>query len=64
MVVTGAILPKKYANEITRHEQKKTILSHATSVGNKSKQEEDRKPFFMSTIVSILSSPSKKADQN
>ena len=35
MAVTGTILPKQYANVITRHEQKKTILSHATSVGNK-----------------------------
>ena len=30
MAVTGAIFPKKYANAITRHEQKKQILSHAT----------------------------------
>ena len=39
--VTGTIFPKRYANVITRHEQKK-ILSHATSVGNKRKQTEDR----------------------
>ena len=38
MVVTGTILPKRYANVITRHEQKKKILSHATSIGNKRKQ--------------------------
>ena len=37
MEVTGAILPKQCANEITRHEQKKKILSNATSVGNKQK---------------------------
>ena len=42
MAVTGTILPKIYANVITRHEQKQ-ILSHATSVGNKRKQTEDRK---------------------
>ena len=41
MAVTGAILPKQYANAITWHEQNKTILSHATSVGNKLKQTED-----------------------
>ena len=56
MAVTGAISPKKYANAITRHEQKK-ILSHATSVGNKQKQTEDRKDFVISNIVSIVSSP-------
>ena len=35
MAVTGTILPKQYANVITGHEQKKKILSHAKSVGNK-----------------------------
>ena len=43
MAVTGTIFPKRYANVITGHEQKKKILSHATSVGNKQKQTEDRK---------------------
>ena len=43
MAVTGNILPKRYDNVITRHEQKKKILSHATSIGNKRKQTEDRK---------------------
>ena len=38
MAVTGTILPKRYANVITRHEQKKQILSHATSIGNKQKK--------------------------
>ena len=38
MAVTGTILPKQYANIITRHK-----LSHATSVGNKRKQTEYRK---------------------
>ena len=33
--VTGAIFPKKYANAITQHEQRKKILSHATSIGTK-----------------------------
>ena len=51
MFVTGTILPKLYANVITRHEQKKTIFSHATSIGNKRKQIEDRKTFFISNIV-------------
>ena len=64
MAVTGTIFPKQYANVITRHEQKKKILSHATYVGNKQKQIEDRKTFFISNIVSIVSSPSKKTDQN
>ena len=52
MAVTGTILPKQYFNVITRHEQKKKILSHATSVGNKRKQTEDRKTFLISNIVS------------
>ena len=64
MAVTGTIFPKQYSNVITRHEQKKNILSHATSVGNKRKQTEDRKTFFISNIVSIVSSPSKETDQN
>ena len=37
MAVTGTILPKLYANVITRHEQKKQILSHVTSIGNNRK---------------------------
>ena len=48
MAVTGTILPKRYANVITRHEQKKKILSHATTVGNKRKQIEDRNFFVIS----------------
>ena len=39
-------------------------MSHATSVGNKRKQTEDRKYLLMSNIVSIVSSPSRKAHQN
>ena len=39
-------------------------MSHATSVGNKQKQIEDRNFFVISNIVSIVSSPSKKTDQN
>ena len=35
LAVTGTILPKRYANVITGHEQKKKTLSHATSIGNK-----------------------------
>ena len=54
----------KNANAMTRHEQKKCFLSHATSVGNKQKQTAYRKAFFISNIFSIVSSPSKKADQN
>ena len=54
----------KNANAMTRHEQKKCFLSHATSVDNKQKQTEDIKAFVISNIVSIVSSPSKKADQN
>ena len=44
--------------------KKEKILSHATSVGNKRKQIEDRKTFVVSNIVSIVTSPSKKTDQN
>ena len=64
MALTGAILPKIYAGVITRHEQNKTILSHAISVGNKQKQIEHRRTFFMSNILSTVSYPSKKADNN
>ena len=64
MEVTGTILPKLYANVITRHKQKKKILSHATSVGNKRKKTEDRKTFVISNIVSIVTSPTKKTDHN
>ena len=64
MEVNGTIFPKQYANVITQHEQKKKILSHATSVGNKRKQTEDRKTFFISNIVSIVTSPTKKTDHN
>ena len=39
-------------------------ISHATSIGNKQKQTEDRKTFVISNIVSIVSSTSKKIDQN
>ena len=62
MAVTGAIFPKIYANAITENEQKKKMLSHATSVGNKQKQTEDKKYFFVSNIVYIVSSLSKKSD--
>ena len=55
---------KKYANAINRHEQKKKKLSHATSIGNKRKKTEDRKTVVISNIVSIVSSPSNKSDQN
>ena len=39
-------------------------MSHATSIGNKLKQTEDRKTFVISNIVSIVTSPSKKKDHN
>ena len=45
MAVTGTILPKRYANVIIRQEQKKEILSHATSVGNKRKLKKTEKLF-------------------
>ena len=53
-------LPQKYANKITRHEQNKQILSHATSVGNKRKQTKGIKSFVIINVVSIVSYPSKK----
>ena len=40
------------------------MMSCKTSVSNKQKQTEDRKSFVVSNIVSIVSSPSNKADQN
>ena len=48
---------------ITRHEHKKFVF-HAKSVGNKRKQTEDRNTFVIYNIVSIVSSPSKRTDQN
>ena len=39
-------------------------MSHATSIGNKRKQIEDRKTFVISNIVSIVTSTSKKTDHN
>ena len=39
-------------------------MSHATSIGNKRKQTEDKKTFVISNIVSIVTSPSKKTDHN
>ena len=62
MAVNATILPKLYANVITWHKQKKQILSHATSVGNKWKQTEEK--HFISNIVSIVTSPSRKTDHN
>ena len=41
-----------------------TILSHATSIGNKRKQTEDRNTFVTSNIVSIVTYPTNKTDQN
>ena len=63
MEVTGTILPKRYANVITRHGQTKNIVT-CTSVGNKRKQTEDRKTFVISNIVYIVTSPSMKTYQN
>ena len=53
MEVTGAIVPRKYVNVITQHEQKKEN-SHTTSVGNKRKQTKDVKSFVVYNIVSIV----------
>ena len=39
-------------------------MSHATSIGYKQKQTEDRKTFVISNIVSIVTYPSKKTDHN
>ena len=64
MAVTSTIWLKRYANVITKHEQKKKLLSHATSVENNRKQTEDRKTFVISNIVSIVTSPSKKTEHN
>ena len=63
MAVTSAILPKKYANAITQHEQKKKYcpMQHQLVI-NVNKQK--TKQFFISNIVAIVSSTPKKADQN
>ena len=62
MDVNGAIFPKQHSNAITRNEQKKKYcpIQHQ-SVIEKNKQNTD---FFISNIVSIMSSPSKKSDKN
>ena len=52
----------RQCNNPTRTKEK--ILSNATSVGNKRKQTEDRNTFFISNIVSIVTSPTKKIDHN
>ena len=62
MAVTSAILPKNMPIQLPDMNKRK-IFSHATSVGNKQKQIEYRNTFFISNIVSIVSSPSEKADQ-
>ena len=43
---------------------KRKKLTHATSVSYKQEQTEDSKTFFIYNIVSIVTSPSKKVDQN
>ena len=50
MAVTSAILPKIYANAITLHEQKKTLLSHAISVSNKQEQKQKIEKLLLYTI--------------
>ena len=62
--MTGAIFPKRYANAVTRHEQKKTILYHATSVVTRQLKTVERNNFVISSIVSIVSSPYNKEDQD
>ena len=49
-------------NNPTRTKEK--ILSHATSIGNKQNQTEDRKTFVISNVLSIVTSPTKKTDHN
>ena len=61
MAVTGAISQKNMPMQLPDMNKK---LSHATSVGNRRKQTEDRKTFVIYNIVFIVSSSSKKADQN
>ena len=60
MAVTSANFPKNLCqwNYLTLTKEK--MFSHATSVGNKQKQTEYRKKIVYN-IVSIASSPSKKA---
>ena len=62
MAVTGAILRKQNGYDIIQCEQ--NILPHATYVGNKRKQTEYSNVFVIFNIVSIVSSPKKKEDQN
>ena len=63
MAVTGTILPKRYANEITRNEQKKKILSHATSIAkNKNKQRTEKLfhiQYCVHCVISIKENRSK-----
>ena len=52
MAVTSAIFPKNMPMQLTDMKKRKK-MSHATSVGNKQKQTEDRNFFVISNIVSI-----------
>ena len=63
MAVTGTILPKIYANVITRHEEKKKNchMQHLLEINEKNRRQ---KNVFISNIVSIVTSPSKKTDHN
>ena len=63
MAVTGTIFQKDMRMQLTDMNKRK-ILSHATSIGNRRKKTEDGKTFFISNIVSIVSSLWKKTDQN
>ena len=62
MAVNGAILPKNTPMQLPNTNKRKQF-SHATSVGNKLKQTEDKETFVIPNIVSIVSSPSNKSDQ-
>ena len=57
LAVTGTIFAKTICQYNNPTRTKEKILSHATSIGNKRKQTEERKTFFISNIVSIVTSP-------
>eukprot|EP00978_Attheya_sp_CCMP212_P041629 scaffold240978_cov74-Attheya_sp.AAC.1 len=60
----GAIIPKEYATAIHHQQQQTKMIAVAKSIGNCRKIAEDRKAFITTTLVSMVSSPGKKASKH
>eukprot|EP00978_Attheya_sp_CCMP212_P012464 scaffold31102_cov31-Attheya_sp.AAC.1 len=59
-----AIIPKEYATAIRHQQQQTKMIAVAKSIGNCRKIAEDRKAFITTTLVSMVSSPGKKATKH